>query len=58
MTKIIHRGNCILTEWQNARRIEETSDRLLASVLKIYQSNKIYKFISTGTVSISTRRKH
>ena len=29
-------------------------DRLLASVLKIYRSNKIYKFVSTGTVSIST----
>jgi len=32
-------------------------DKLLASVLKIYRSNKTYKFVSTGTVSISTWQK-
>ena len=31
-------------------------DRLLASVLKMHRVNKIYKFISTWTVSISTRQ--
>jgi len=32
-------------------------DRLLASVLKMHRSSKIYKFVSTGTVSISTWQK-
>jgi len=32
-------------------------DRYLASVLKMNRSNKIYKFVSTWTVSISTRQK-
>jgi len=32
-----------------------TYDRLLASVLKIYRNNKIYKSVFTETVSISTR---
>jgi len=35
-------------------QLQETSDRLLASVLKMHRSNKIYKFVSTGIVSIST----
>jgi len=33
------------------------SDKLLASLLKMNRSNKIYKFVSTTTVSISTRQR-
>jgi len=35
---------------------KKVDDRLLASVLKINRSNKIYKFVSTRTVSISTQQ--
>ena len=60
--------NALHNKLEISRNKEKSSDmyrkyikgkliKLLASVLKIYRSNKIYKFVSTGTVSISTRQK-